>query len=45
MSEDKRLEKVCPICKAAPTGKCLERASGGSYGYKWIDEPHKERYQ
>jgi hypothetical protein len=38
---DERLIKVCPVCKAAPGGKCLE---ANLYGSKYINEPHKERY-
>jgi hypothetical protein len=40
-ANDSRLEKACPICQAAPGGKCLEKVRDGS---KYIDEPHKERY-
>jgi hypothetical protein len=31
---------VCPKCRAAIGGKCLERKLDGS---SWIEEPHPER--
>jgi hypothetical protein len=39
---DSRLQKVCPICRAAPTAKCLEKVKDGMH---FIEEPHKERYE
>lgn len=42
MEKDSRLDKVCPICRAAPGVKCLEPVRDGS---KYIEEPHKERYK
>lgn len=41
-NNDPRLNKVCPICKAAPGGKCLEKTLWGS---RYIETPHKERYE
>lgn len=38
---DSRLTKGCPVCKAAPGGKCLESVKDGS---RYIETPHKERW-
>lgn len=39
---DARLTKVCPVCKAAPGGKCLEPHM---WGRKYIDTPHDARFR
>lgn len=37
-----QLDVVCPICKAARTGKCLEKFIDRS---AYIETPHPERVQ
>jgi hypothetical protein len=36
------LSVVCPKCKAAQGGKCLEKKLDGQ---RWIDYPHQERIE
>lgn len=38
---ERRFAKACPICKAAPTGRCLEKVKDG---HQYLAEPHPERY-
>jgi hypothetical protein len=35
------LDKVCPVCKAAVTAKCLDRLPNGMK--RWREDPHQER--
>ena len=37
-----QLAIVCPKCKAARTGKCLDKTLWGS---KYIENPHAERVE